>query len=68
METLFIATNIFDRYLTLIGYFNFPKERICHLSVISVLLAAKLNQPISPSFNRMIQLLSESEQETITKD
>jgi len=32
-----------------------------------MLIAAKLEQPISPSFNRMLALLPASEQKTITK-
>lgn len=37
------------------------------LSAISMLMAAKLEQPISPSFSRMIALLSKAEQEIVTK-
>jgi len=57
-----------DRYLYKIGYKNFPREKICQLAVISLLLAAKLEQPIQPSFNRMINLLSDSEKKHMTKD
>ena len=38
------------------------------LAVISLLMAAKLEQPISPSFTRMISLLPESQRELITKN
>ena len=33
-----------------------------------MLLAAKLEQPISPNFKRMIMLLTEQEQRNVTKD
>lgn len=53
-ETLFVACSILDRYLDKVGWYNYPRERICLLATISLLMAAKLEQPISPSFNKMI--------------
>ena len=66
-ETLFVATSIFDRYINSVGASNFPKSQIVCLSTISILLAAKLEQPISPSFSRMISLLTEEEKKLVTK-
>jgi len=60
-ETLFTAAAIFDRYIAFVGVDSFPKEDIVCLSAISMLMAAKLEQPISPSFMRMIHLLTEDE-------
>lgn len=57
IETLFVAVSIMDRYLHQIGYQTYPVEKICHLAVTSLLMAAKLEQPIQPSFNRMINML-----------
>jgi len=37
------------------------------LGATVLLIAAKLEQPISPSFNRMLALLPASEQKDITK-
>ena len=37
------------------------------LATISILMAAKLEQPISPSFSRMISLLSAEEQKQVDK-
>lgn len=51
----------------MVGVNKFNKNYIVHLSTISVLMAAKLEQPISPSFNRMIGLLTPDEQKVITK-
>lgn len=61
VETLFQACAIMDRYLHKIGAKNYPREKICTLAVTCLLMAAKLEQPIQPSFNRMISLLSEGE-------
>ena len=41
--------------------------KVLSLATISILLAAKLEQPISPSFTRMISLLTEEEQQLVTK-
>jgi len=45
----------------MIGHWNFPRDQICALATISLLLAAKVEQPISPSYTRMINILSEEE-------
>ena len=57
-ETLFVACSILDRYLSVFGWYNFPREKMCLLATVSMLMAAKLEQPISPSFSKMISLLS----------
>ena len=61
IETLFTAVYIFDGYLTCIGHWNLPREKLCLLATASVLLAAKFEEPISPSFERMIRLLTADE-------
>ena len=68
VETLFIAAGIFDRYINMIGYQNFPRPQVLNLSVICVLMSAKLEQPISPSFTRMINLLPKEEKSGVTKE
>jgi hypothetical protein len=40
---------------------------MCRLATVSMLIAAKLEQPISPSFSRMISLLSDDEKKNVTK-
>lgn len=67
IETLFIACSILDRYLFITGWQTFPRDQMCKLATISMLMAAKLEQPISPSFTRMIGLLSEDEQQQVSK-
>ena len=66
-ETLFIAAGILDRYIYMIGVQNFPKAQMVCLSTICVLLSAKVEQPISPSFNRLISLLTPEEQKYVSK-
>lgn len=66
-ETLFVAASIFDRYIHMVGVNNFNKHNILHLAVISVLMSAKLEQPISPSFSRMISLLQKDEKDSVSK-
>jgi len=51
----------------MVGVQQFRPSQVLHLAVISVLMAAKLEQPISPSFNRMINLLPEEERKYVTK-
>lgn len=68
IETLFIAASLFDRYLSAVGHWNFPREQICRLSTICLLIAAKLEQPIAPSFDRMIMHLSEEEKKNVSKE
>jgi len=66
-ETLFIAASIFDRYINILGVSHFNKALVLHLATIAVLMSAKLEQPISPSFTRMINLLSPEEKKNVTK-
>lgn len=66
-ETLFIAASIFDRYINIVGVSTFNKSLVVHLATIAVLMSAKLEQPISPSFTRMINLLTPEEKKNVTK-
>jgi hypothetical protein len=61
IETLFTAGYVFDKYLSIIGHWNYPREHILKLAIASLLLAAKLEQPISPSFTKMINLIPDDE-------
>jgi hypothetical protein len=66
-ESLFVAAAIFDHYIMMMGVHVFRPAQVLHLAVISVLMAAKLEQPISPSFNRMINLLPDEERKYVSK-
>lgn len=63
-----MATSIFDRYIAAVGVKNFPNDQVILLATVSVLLSAKLEQPMSPSFTRMIGLLSDEEKSHVTKE
>ena len=49
METLFLAVNIADRYLALLAVLHSQTPSLIELAVISIMLAAKLNEHLSPS-------------------
>lgn len=68
METLFTAAQIFDRYLYTLGFECFPRDHMTQLATVCMLMAAKLEQPISPSFSRMIYLLHDDERMYISKE
>jgi hypothetical protein len=61
VETLFTACQVFDRYLITAGYKNFARKDIFTLTIISLLIAAKLEEAIAPSFLKMLSMVSESE-------
>ena len=60
-----MACAIFDRYLIKIGFWNFPRLNTLKLALVSLLLAAKLEEPIEPSFDYILQLLNKDQQLTI---
>ena len=56
-ETLFLACSIADRFLYRYMKKDLREPNLVHMSTISLLLAAKLEQPMFPSFERMINLI-----------
>ena len=62
MESLFTAANIFDRFIIKNDLKNLTKPQLVSLTTISVLLSAKLLEPLTPNFTRMMILLTEEEQ------
>ena len=62
LETLHLAGSIADRYLSNILPQGKDVPNLYALAATVTLIAAKLEQPISPSFNRMIALLPASQQ------
>ena len=58
-ETLHLAVSIADRFLALCAEKGKRSPFAATLAVVAMLMAAKLEQPISPSFSRMITLLPE---------
>lgn len=51
----------------MIGLLEFDSDQMVNLATISILMAAKLEQPISPSFSRMISLLTDVERKVVSK-
>ena len=51
-----------------IGHWNFQRDNILKLSLISLLLAAKLQEMIQPCFQKLINLLSDEEKKNIDKE
>jgi hypothetical protein len=72
LETSIMAVNILDKFLTLAGPKFLPTDtlKISQVPVIVTtvtILAAKLEQPMTPSINRMIKLLSVDEERYVDK-
>jgi len=67
VESLHLAISVADRYLASLAARGACCPNLTLLATISVLIAAKLEQPISPSFNRMINLLSEEQKKVVNK-
>ena len=68
IETLFIAVSIFDRYLMMTGCWNIDKPKQLQLSVICMVLAGKLEQPMQPCYDRMTQYLPDADKEHTTTE
>ena len=58
-ETLYLAASIADRYLVNLAVKRIAAPCLIRLAIVSILMAAKLEQPIQPSFNRMVKLVSD---------
>ena len=67
-ETIFVAVGIFDRYIKAIGPENLDFDNMIPLATVCTLMSAKLSEPISPSFKRMIGLLTPEEKEYVNKE
>ena len=59
VETLYLAVSIADKYLVNIAVQGNQAPCLITLAVTSLLMGAKIEQPISPSFSRMISLMLE---------
>lgn len=63
---MYLAVNIFDRYLGM-TYQQTSTYDLPLLIVTCTIMGAKLEQPMTPSINRMIKLLNDDEKELVTK-
>lgn len=67
-DTLFLAGSLADRFLASLSSKGLPAPDTLLLATTCILLGAKLEQPMSPSFLRMINLLPEGVREGVTKE
>ena len=68
VETLFVASTIADVYLAYLADKNERIPNLVNFATISILIAAKLEEAVSPSFNRMIGLLKVEQRLAVTKE
>ena len=66
-DTLYLAASLCDRFLVNLAVRHMKAPCLIKLSIISTLLAAKLEQPVQPSYNRMIRLITEEWNVNLTK-
>ena len=57
-ETLYLAVNIADRYLALMAVLHNSTPSLIELGVISIMLAAKFNEHLSPSYYNIIKIIN----------
>ena len=67
IETLFTAMNLADRYLAELAESQTKAPCLVALGVTTLLMAAKIEEPISPSFERMVGLLKKYDITNISK-
>ena len=67
-ETLYLACGIADRYLALLTILGQPSPCLIRLAFVCTLMAAKLDEPIQPSFNRMVRLVAKEWNFSTTKE
>ena len=58
-ETFYLACSLADRYLVNIAVQKQASPCLIRLAIVCTLMSAKLEQPISPSFNRMLRLVED---------
>lgn len=56
-ETFFTAVSLADRYLVYLSVSKCKPPCFIKLAIVCCLIAAKMDQPISPSFKRMVRLV-----------
>jgi len=56
-----MAASIFDRYIHHVGYWNVDKKKLVCLYTVSLIMAAKLEESVEPSFSKIMKLLNDRE-------
>lgn len=67
-ETLYLAISIADRYLVNLAVQKEKSPCLVTLSVTALLIAAKVEQPMAPSYPAMVQLVEETQKFTISRE
>jgi len=67
-ETLYLAISIADRYLVNLAVQKEKSPCLVTLSVTALLIAAKVEQPMAPSYPSMDQLVEETQKFTISRE
>ena len=62
-----MAASICDRYLVNLAVKNEKAPCLIKLAIICTLMSAKLEQPVQPSYNRMVRLVNAEWSVTVTK-
>lgn len=65
-HTLHIAVSIADRYLRYLAERSEKAPLLSHLTVISLLMAAKLNEPLVPAFENMVNMINGWQRDHLT--
>ena len=66
-ETLFLAISLADRYLAKLMQIGQHSPCLIHLSFVCILMAAKMEEPMQPSFNQMVCLAQKEWNFTMTR-
>ena len=56
-ETFYLACSLADRYLNEKAKAQEKAPCLIHLAIVCTLMAAKLEQPVAPSFSRMVRIV-----------
>lgn len=67
-ETLYLACSIAERYLAMLTLLEQPSPCLIRLAFVATLMAAKLEEPIQPSFKRMVRLVHKEWNFVTTKE
>lgn len=67
-ETMHLAGNIADRYLSILAQYNKQAPCLDMLATTVLLMAAKMEEPIVPCFQIMISLLPSPQKDIITRE
>ena len=57
-QTLHLAISIADRYLALLSVLHEESPSLIELGVISIMLAAKINEHLAPNFYNIVKLIN----------